>query len=111
MVARVVVQQSGILSTTSRFGRKGLHKTSEASAAHILEPPAKTSKSPRENKCNKEDVKSNKDYREKRQGRYPPQVRKRNAQDAKPSKDDRAGEQTLNAASEAKRSQPQNKRK
>ena len=39
--------------TTSRFGRKRLHKTGEASAAHILEPPAKTSKSPRENKRNK----------------------------------------------------------
>ena len=68
-------------------------------------------KSPRENKRNKEDIKSNKYYREKRQGRDATQVRKPNGQDAKPSKDNRAEEQALNAASEAIESQPKNKRK
>ena len=97
--------------TTSRFGRKRLHKTSEATAAHILEPPAKMPKSPRENRRNKEDSKSNKYYREKRQERDAPQVKKRNGQDAKPSKDNKAEEQALNAASEAIQSQPKNKRK
>lgn len=94
--------------TTSRFGRKRLHKTSEASSAHMFEPPAKMSKSPQEKKRNKQDVKSNKDYREKSQGRDAPQVKKGNGQDAK---DNRAEKQALNAACEAKHSQPKNKRK
>lgn len=68
---------------TLRFGQKRLHKTSEASSAHMFEPPAKMSKSPQEKKRNKQDVKSNKDYREKSQGRDAPQVKKRNRQDAK----------------------------
>ena len=94
--------------TTSRFGRKRLHKTSEASSAHMFEPPTKMSKSPQEKKRNKQDVKSNKDYREKSQGRDAPQVKKRNGQDAK---DNRAEKQAFNAACEAKHSQPKNKRK
>ena len=68
---------------TSRFGQKGLHKTSKASSAHMFEPPAKMSKSPEEKKRNKQDVKSNKDYREKSQERDEPQVKKRNGQEAK----------------------------
>ena len=79
--------------TTSHFGRKRLHKTSEASSAHMFEPPAKMSKSPRKKKHNKQDVKSSKDYREKSQGRDAPQVKKRNRQDAK---DNRAEKQALN---------------
>ena len=94
--------------TTLRFGRKRLHKTSEASSTHMFEPPAKMSKSPQEKKRNKQDVKSNKDYREKSQGRDAPQVKKRNGQD---EKDNRAEKQALNAACEAKHSQPKNKRK
>ena len=93
---------------TSRFGQKRLHKTSKASSAHMSEPPAKMSKSPQEKKCNKQDVKSNKDYRDKSQGRDAPQVKKRNGQDAK---DNRAEKQALNAACEAKHNQPKNKGK
>ena len=93
---------------TSRFGQKRPHKTSKASSAHMFEPPAKMSKSPQERKCNKQDVKSNKDYREKSQGRDAPQVKKPNGQDAK---DNRAEKQALNAACKAKHNQPKNKGK
>ena len=67
----------------------------------MFEAPPKMSKSPREKKHNKQDVKSNKDYREKSQGRDAPQVKKRYRQDAK---DNRAAKQALNAGSEAKHS-------
>ena len=73
-------------------GRKRLHKTSEASSAHMFEPPAKMPKLPQEKKRNKQDFKSNKDYREKSQGRDAPQVKKRNGQD---EKDNRAEKQAL----------------
>ena len=108
MVSRVVVQQSGILSDDIAFRVKETTQNQRSQFAHMFEPPPKMSKSPREKKHNKQDVKSNKDYKEKSQGRDAPQVKKRYRQDAK---DNRAAKQALNAGSEAKHSQPKNKRK
>ena len=76
MVSHVVVQQSGILSDDIAFRVKETTQNQRSQFAHMFEPPPKMSKSPREKKQNKQDVKSNKDYREKSQERDAPQVKK-----------------------------------